>query len=128
MIRTYRLFIIVAEKKDFFFQPYLIMDRIRNIDICKFKSTSSVILNETAEKKWSLYWLFYDGGRDHKEKSPLILSANQWAFFFMITASVMEELKLSFPMFPLIALKRSENQRFQIFSGESKGNIWKKKG
>ena len=55
MIRTYRLFIIVAEKKDFFFQPYLIMDRIRNIGICKFKSTSSVILNETAEKKWSLY-------------------------------------------------------------------------
>ena len=55
MIRTYRQFIIVAEKKDFFFQPYLIMDRIRNIEICKFKSTISVILNETAEKKWSLY-------------------------------------------------------------------------
>ena len=37
---------------------------------------------------------FHDGGRYHIETSPLICSANQWAGFYMITASVMKELIL----------------------------------
>ena len=36
---------------------------------------------------------FHDGGRYHIETSPLICSANQWTGFYMITASVMKELK-----------------------------------
>ena len=37
--------------------------------------------------------LFHDGGHYHIETSPLICCANQWAGFYMITASVMKELK-----------------------------------
>ena len=37
-------------------------------------------------------YLFHDGGRYHIETSPLIYLANQWTGFYMITASVMEEL------------------------------------
>ena len=37
--------------------------------------------------------LFHDGDRYHIETSPLICSANQWTGFYMITASVMKELK-----------------------------------
>ena len=40
-------------------------------------------------------WLFHDGGRYHIETSPLICSANQWAGFYTITASVMTELSQS---------------------------------
>ena len=36
--------------------------------------------------------LFHDGGRYHIETSPLICSANQLTGFYLITASVMEEL------------------------------------
>ena len=38
------------------------------------------------------FWLFHDGGRYHKETSPLIYSENQWTGFYMITASAMKEL------------------------------------
>ena len=38
---------------------------------------------------------FHDGGRYHVETSPLICSANRWTGFYMITASVMKELKHS---------------------------------
>ena len=37
--------------------------------------------------------LFNDGGLYHIETSPLICSANQWTGFYMITASVMKELR-----------------------------------
>ena len=37
--------------------------------------------------------LFHDGVRYHIETSPLICFANQWTGFYMITASVMKELK-----------------------------------
>ena len=37
--------------------------------------------------------LFNDGGRYHIETSTWICSANQWTGFYMITASVMKELK-----------------------------------
>ena len=37
--------------------------------------------------------LFNDGGRYHIETSPLICSANQWTGFYVITASVMKQLK-----------------------------------
>ena len=37
--------------------------------------------------------LFHDGGRYHIQNSPLICRANQWNGFYMITASVMKELK-----------------------------------
>ena len=37
--------------------------------------------------------LFHDGGRYNIEISPLICKANQWTGFYMITASVMKELK-----------------------------------
>ena len=36
---------------------------------------------------------FHDGGRYHIETSPLICSTNQWTGFYMITTSVMKELK-----------------------------------
>ena len=39
--------------------------------------------------------LFHDGDRYHIETSPLICSANQWTGFYMITASVMKELRKS---------------------------------
>ena len=35
---------------------------------------------------------FHDGGRYPIETSPLICSPNQWAGFYMITASVMKGL------------------------------------
>ena len=38
--------------------------------------------------------LFHGGGRYHVETSPLICSAIQWTSFYMITASVMKELKV----------------------------------
>ena len=38
--------------------------------------------------------LFLDGGRYHTETSPLICCSNQWTDFYMITASVMNELTL----------------------------------
>ena len=38
--------------------------------------------------------LFHNGGRYHIKTSPLICSAYQWTGFYMITASVMKELKL----------------------------------
>ena len=104
------------------------MDRTRNIEICKFKLTSSVILNETTGKKWSLYSLFHDGGRDHKEKSPLICRANQWAFFFMITASVMKELRLFFPVFPFDRPKKIKKPKVSnIFRGIKRKHL-KEKG
>ena len=37
--------------------------------------------------------LFNDGGLYHIEISPLICRANQWTGFYMITASVMKELR-----------------------------------
>ena len=37
--------------------------------------------------------LFHDGGRYHIETSPSICRVNQWNCFYMITASVMKELK-----------------------------------
>ena len=37
--------------------------------------------------------LFHDGGPYYIETSPLICSANQWTDFYMITASIMKELK-----------------------------------
>ena len=36
---------------------------------------------------------FQDGGGYHIETSPLICGANQWTCFYMITASVLKELK-----------------------------------
>ena len=36
---------------------------------------------------------FHDGGCCHIETSPLICSTNQWTDFYMITASIMKELK-----------------------------------
>ena len=36
---------------------------------------------------------FHDGGRYYIETSPLICIANQWTGFYMITASVMKELR-----------------------------------
>ena len=36
---------------------------------------------------------FQDGGRYHIETSPLICRANQWTGFYMITASVLKELR-----------------------------------
>ena len=39
---------------------------------------------------------FDGGGRYHIETSPLIWSVNQWTGFYMITASVMKELKTIF--------------------------------
>ena len=38
-------------------------------------------------------WLFHDGGRYHIETSPLICRANQRTGFYMITASIIKELK-----------------------------------
>ena len=38
--------------------------------------------------------VFHDGGRYHIEISPLICHANQSTGFYMITASVMKELKM----------------------------------
>ena len=38
--------------------------------------------------------VFHDGGRYHVEISPLICHANQSTGFYMITASVMKELKM----------------------------------
>ena len=38
---------------------------------------------------------FHDGGRYHIETNPLIFYANQWTGFYMITASVMKELRLA---------------------------------
>ena len=38
--------------------------------------------------------LFHVGGRYHIETSPLICSAIQWTSFYMITASVIKELKV----------------------------------
>ena len=35
-----------------------------------------------------------DGGRYHRETSPLVCRANQWIGFYMITASVVKELKI----------------------------------
>ena len=40
-----------------------------------------------------VFQLFHDGGRYHIESSRLICSANQWTGFYMISASVMKELK-----------------------------------
>ena len=40
--------------------------------------------------------LFHDGGRFHIENSPLICGANIKGRFYMITASVMKELKFTF--------------------------------
>ena len=37
--------------------------------------------------------LLDDGGRYHIETSPLIYRVNQWSGFYMISASVMKELK-----------------------------------
>ena len=37
--------------------------------------------------------LFHDGGSHDIEFSPLICSANQWTGFYIITASVVKELK-----------------------------------
>ena len=37
---------------------------------------------------------FLDGGRSHIDTSPLICSTNQWTGFYMITASVMKELRI----------------------------------
>ena len=37
--------------------------------------------------------LFHDGDRYHIETSPLICGENQWTGFYMLTASVMKELK-----------------------------------
>ena len=37
--------------------------------------------------------LFHDGGPYHIETSPLIFRASQWAGFYVIGTSVMEELK-----------------------------------
>ena len=50
--------------------------------------------------------LFHDGGRCPIETSPLICSANQWTGFYMITASVMKELRLD-TLFPTIKLTQS---------------------
>ena len=35
-----------------------------------------------------------DGGRYHIETSPLIFRTNQWTGFYMISASVMKDLKI----------------------------------
>ena len=40
-----------------------------------------------------LSWLFHHGGRYHIETSPLTCGANQWTGLYMITASVMKELR-----------------------------------
>ena len=37
--------------------------------------------------------LFHDGGRYLRETSPLICGANQWIGSYIITASVMKELR-----------------------------------
>ena len=42
---------------------------------------------------FSDFYPFHDGGRYHIGASPLICSANQWTFFYMISASVMKGLK-----------------------------------
>ena len=41
-----------------------------------------------------LLQLFHEGGRYHIETSPLICSANQWTGFYMITVSIIKELKV----------------------------------
>ena len=47
------------------------------------------------ERKTVQIYLFHDGGRYRIEISPLICRANQWTGFYIITVSVMKELKLS---------------------------------
>ena len=41
----------------------------------------------------TLNYHFHDGGSYHIETSPLICRANQWTDFYMITASVVKELR-----------------------------------
>ena len=43
--------------------------------------------------KHNLSELFHYKGRYHIEISPLICTSNQWTGFYMITASVMKELR-----------------------------------
>ena len=50
------------------------------------------------------YLLYIYGGRYNIETSQLICSANQWTGFYMITASVIKELKL------VIAAMRQKNK------------------
>lgn len=38
--------------------------------------------------------IFHDGGAYHKEASPLICCANQWAVFYMRGTSVMKGLEI----------------------------------
>ena len=43
----------------------------------------------------SIYQLFHAGGPYHIETSPLTKRANKWTDFYMMTTSVMKELKAS---------------------------------
>ena len=69
----------------------------------------------------------HDGGRYHIETSPLIFGANQWTDFYMITASVMKELKTpSNQIETLSAQKRTARYYFNymvIFVIISNNNI-----
>ena len=55
---------------------------------------------------------FLDGGRHHIETSPWICGANQWTGFYMVTASVMKELKQFSEMFGREVLRLSTSQPF----------------
>ena len=58
----------------------------------KMNAWNSCKFSKKTTCEWHQLWLFHDGGCYHIETSPLICSANQWAGFYMITASIMKEL------------------------------------
>ena len=61
----------------------------------EFKYESYVLSQIDSSQINDFLELFHDGGRYHIENSPLICRANQWTGFYMISPSVVKELKLN---------------------------------
>ena len=75
-------------RKIFHSQRFLIVNYQGHFS-CHFPCTSTYNFSSS----------FHDGGRCHIETSPLIFVANQWTGFYMITASVMKELRYTKKVF-----------------------------
>ena len=98
MDRRYKLFqvfrfTIVVTKEILFF------GKISKLKIKKINPNQKAI-DKKKNESWTLQEqhvttlkIFHDGDCYHIETSPLICRANLWTGFYMITASVMKELK-----------------------------------
>ena len=74
-------------------RSYSIKKHLKNVTLCKFWSNCSLFLNSTLTLSWRRPLSYGNQSID------LLCKSNQWPGFYIITASVMKELNISYILY-----------------------------